>query len=565
MRVIFLFIIFLSSLFAFSDDPIISKVEVSKDSYTYIDIQNVQNDEEYFQKFYLKIFLDKKIISDKKYYLRLLHNYKNIKDVNVKAFRDDNELIIEVDKHIKDEIIIHVDTTDSKATAYLDLEIFDEEGFKEFQDAEKLHFGLAYGIVFCAFLYNFVLFIYNREKSFLYYSCLQFSLLLLMLTNVMTLNLLKPVYEYVFLPDFVGQVALIFAVLFNRAFLDSKNYIPRIDKVLLFMLALLIIDTILYLFTGKTVFDNYIPTSVLLGLLVLSSLLVYKQGYKIAIFYILGWSVIFITVLLIEYDFLPFSDVYALYIGLPLESLILSFSLGYKMKELEKKKAMHEQMLIHQNKLASMGQMLNNIAHQYRQPLTHLGYILMNINSAHEHGELDKKYLDKKIKQANDQLLFMSNTIDSFRDFYKPTKQKEMFYINDAVSSAIFIVKPILEEKGIKLEVNVDKNIQILGYENEYSQVVLNLISNAKDALIENSIQNPKIQIVLEKNSLLVKDNALGVPKELEERIFEPYFTTKDKSSGIGLYMSMLIMQEHFNGKLLLKNSSNGATFIVEV
>ena len=564
MKLLFISFLFITNLFAFSDDPIISKVEVSKDAKTYIDISTIEN-ESYFDKFHLKLFLNKEIIKNKKYFLRILHNYENIKNINVKAFRDDNELIIEIDKHTQDEIIIEIDTSDSKAGPYLNLEIFDEEGFKDILDAEKLYFGLAHGIVFCAFLYNFVLFLYNRQRSFLYYSLLQLSLLFFMITNIMTLNFLKPLYEYIHVSDLIGQFALIFAVLFNREFLDSKNTIPKVDKVLIFLLVLLIIDTVLYVVTGGTIFDDYIPISVLLGILVLSSFLVYKQGYKIALFYILGWSVIFLSVVVVEYDFLMFPDVYALYIGFPLESLILSFSLGYKMKELEKKRAMHEQMLIHQNKLASMGQMLNNIAHQYRQPLTHLGYIMMNINSAFEHGELDKKYLDKKIKQANDQLLFMSNTIDSFRDFYKPTKQKEMFYINDSVSSAIFIVKPVLEENSIKLEVNIDRNIQILGFENEYSQVILNLLTNAKDALLENNIKDAKIEVKLEKNRLSIKDNASGIPSELEQRIFEPYFTTKDKSSGIGLYMSILIIQEHFNGKLLLQNSSNGATFIIEV
>lgn len=565
MRIVLLIFLFTTSVLSFSNDPIISKIEVSKDALSYIDISKIENEEEFFQQFYMKIFLDKEIIKDKKYFIRLLHNYENIKDINVNAFRDDNELIIEVDKSTKNSIVIHIDTTDTKAPPYLSLEIFDEENFKDVLDGEKLYFGLVYGIVFCAFLYNFILFIFNREKSFLYYSLLQVSLLFLLLTHVMTLDFLKPLYKYIFLPEFVGQIALIFALLFNRAFLDSKKFIPRVDAVLLLLIVFSIADTLIFLVNGETILDEYFPTSLLLAILVFSSFLVYRQGYKVAIFYILGWSIIFISVFLIEYDFLPFSDVYALYIGLPLESLILSFSLGYKIKELERKKAMHEQMVIHQNKLASMGQMLNNIAHQYRQPLTHLGYILMNINSAHEHGELDKQYLDKKIKQANKQLIFMSDTIDSFKDFYKPTKEKEMFYINEAVSSAIFIVKPILEENSVKLEVNIDKNIQILGYENEYSQVVLNLLTNAKDSLIENNIKDAKIEVKLEKSCLYIKDNSIGVPIELEQKIFEPYFTTKEKSSGIGLYMSMLIMQEHFNAKILLKNSSNGATFIIEV
>jgi signal transduction histidine kinase len=212
-----------------------------------------------------------------------------------------------------------------------------------------------------------------------------------------------------------------------------------------------------------------------------------------------------------------------------------------------------------------MGEMINNIAHQYRQPLTHLGYILMNIKSAFEHGELDKEYLNKKINQGNSQLLFLSKTIDSFRDFYKPNYEKEKFFLSNSIQEAISIIKPILQENKIELKVDLDDEVEVLGFENEYSQVVLNLLSNAKDALIENEIKNPIIEIFMIKKDLYIKDNAKGVPTELEEKIFQPYFSTKDKSSGIGLYMSSLIIQEHFNGKLSLENSLDGATFIIKL
>lgn len=568
MKYLLLILIFINTLIASTNEntkvDVISNVYASLDGKNYIDINKVKFSDN-LKKFDLKIVLNQKALTSEKYFLRITHNYQNIKDINVDAFRDDNELIIELKKNMPKDIIVNIDSTGKKSSLYLNMELYNEEEFKNILDSEKLLFGLAYGIIFCAFLYNFVLFLFNKEKSFLFYSLLQFSLLFFLLSNTMTLDIFKPLYEYIPLADILGQLALIFAVLFNRSFLDSQKYIPKLDKVLLGFLVLLILDTFVILFTDNSLMDEYLPSSLLLGVLVLSSFMVYRQGYKIAIFYILGWSIIFISVFLIEYDFLDFPDTYALHFGIPLESLILSFSLGYKMKQLEKKRLLHEQILIHQNKLASMGEMINNIAHQYRQPLTHLGYILMNINSAHEHGELDEKYLSKKMAQANNQLEFMSHTIDNFRDFYKPKKEKELFVINDAILSAQAIIKPILDENKISLDINIDEEKQILGFENEYSQVILNLLTNAKDELINKEIENACIKITMNKNKILVSDNAKGVKKELEEKIFEPYFTTKDKSSGIGLYMSSMIIQEHFNGKLYLKNSETGACFIVEV
>lgn len=567
MKILILFFIFLSSLSAFSKVDVISDVYVSFDSEKFINIKNFEVDNN-IEKLDFKILFNKKALAESTYFLRLNHNYKNIKDVSVEAFRDDNELIIELNKDTPSEIIIKTDSSTSTSSLFIDIELFTKNEFKEILDAERLLFGLAYGIIFCAFLYNLVLFIFNHEKTFLYYSLLQISLLLLLITEVMTLDVFKPLYKYFFLPDMMGHLSLIFAILFNRAFLNSKNKIPKIDKLLLIFLILHLLDLLCIIFMNKSYLYEYIPNSLVLSLLLLSSFLVYKQGYKIAIFYILGWSILFIVVFLAEYEFLDFADIYALHFAIPLESLILSFTLGYKMKQLERKNMMQEQMLIHQNKLASMGEMINNISHQYRQPLTHLGYILMNINSAYEHDELNKNYLDKKMKQANQQLEFMSETIDNFRDFYKPKKDKEIFYIHSAIKSAVDIITPIFESNKINLTLNVDKNVQILGFENEYSQILLNLLTNAKDALIQNSIENPKIEIELkeenDKTLLFVSDNALGVEQGLEEKIFEPYFTTKEKSSGIGLYMSTVIIQEHFNGTLYLNNNPNGAEFIIQ-
>ena len=239
------------------------------------------------------------------------------------------------------------------------------------------------------------------------------------------------------------------------------------------------------------------------------------------------------------------------------------------LKVLIKEKNEKEKLLIHQSKLASMGEMINNIAHQWRQPLTHLGFINMNLQLAYEDEPLNKKYLKEKIEESNSQLDFMSKTIDNFRDFYKPNKQKELFYISDAVKKALEIMEPIFESYKIKFEFNLIKDKQINAYENEYSQVILNLLTNAKDVLISRQIQNPQITIIIdEKNDLSITsilDNAGGIENKYINQIFDPYFTTKQKGSGIGLYMSKMIIESHFKGKIKVFNEKNGAIFIIEV
>jgi len=208
--------------------------------------------------------------------------------------------------------------------------------------------------------------------------------------------------------------------------------------------------------------------------------------------------------------------------------------------------------------------MIGNIAHQWRQPLTHLGYTLMNIGEAQKHGELNNTTLKKKIDEANTQLSFMSQTIDDFKDFYAPNKEKEDFSLATATEETLEIMKNTLKQNNIETQIIVKEDITIHNYKNEYKQVLLNLLSNAKDVLIERDIPSPHIHITIANKSVTVEDNAGGMKKDVRKRIFEPYFTTKESNSGIGLYMSKMIIEKNMGATLLAKNSSNGALFIVQ-
>ena len=228
-----------------------------------------------------------------------------------------------------------------------------------------------------------------------------------------------------------------------------------------------------------------------------------------------------------------------------------------------------ENLLIHKSKLVAMGEMINNIAHQWKQPLTHLSYINMNLQLAGNDTPFDIKYLQTKIEESNEQIDFMSNTIDNFRDFYKPIKEKESFLISKAVQKSIDIMYPILQIHNIQINFEIKQDGKLISYENEYSQVILNLITNAKDELVSQNIADASILIVLDcidkKSVVSVSDNAGGIKQKNIDKIFEPYFTTKDTGSGIGLYMSKTIIDSHFKGRLEVFNTSFGACFYVIV
>ena len=164
--------------------------------------------------------------------------------------------------------------------------------------------------------------------------------------------------------------------------------------------------------------------------------------------------------------------------------------------------------------MASMGEMIANIAHQWRQPLSQISGLFFDIESAYAYKELNKKYLDERVDEANDLLEYMSKTIDDFRNFFNPNTKKEDFLIKDAVLNASKIVKSMLEINNIKLLIDIENDYKINGYKNEYSQAIMNIITNAKDILLERNIENPCIKIYLEQNekvTLCIEDNANGV------------------------------------------------------
>ena len=236
-----------------------------------------------------------------------------------------------------------------------------------------------------------------------------------------------------------------------------------------------------------------------------------------------------------------------------------------KQKEANEK----ERILAHQSKLASMGEMIGNIAHQWRQPLTELSTILINMELYFERDKLTKERFKNKTEEANTQILFMSKTIDDFRDFFASKKKKERFEISNIINKVTNLMAASLKNNNILLAVEIKDDFEICGFPNEIAQALLNIVSNAKDILLEKSIVDAKISInILSENSkkiITVSDNAGGIEVSPIEKIFEPYFSTKHAKSGtgIGLYMTKTIIEKNNNGKIKIENSQKGAIFTI--
>ena len=230
-----------------------------------------------------------------------------------------------------------------------------------------------------------------------------------------------------------------------------------------------------------------------------------------------------------------------------------------------------DHLLIQQAKLASMGEMIGNIAHQWRQPLNNVGLIIQDLKNARHFGDLDEEYLNESVDKAMVIIQGMSVTIDDFRYFFAPQIEPQKFSIAESVIKAISFVDASFKNNGIDIQLDIQEDITFEGFPNEYSQVLLNLLNNAKDVLIERAVKNPKVTIRLFRQDnralLTIRDNGGGIPADIMDKIFEPYFSTKqtDKGTGIGLYMSKMIIENKGNGKLTAENTEDGAEFRIEI
>ena len=237
--------------------------------------------------------------------------------------------------------------------------------------------------------------------------------------------------------------------------------------------------------------------------------------------------------------------------------------------------------LFQQSRLAMMGEMLSMIAHQWRQPLGTISANTISIQSAIELEQYNLKedkgreeflnFLNKKMDKTNLYIQDLSQTITNFSNFYKPDKEYQIVEVNEVLLKAYSLIFDSLESYNIKVGFDLESNFELMMHENEFTQVILNIINNAKDQLLQNSIETPIINIsTYVKNDTFyidIADNAGGIDEKSLDKIFDPYFSTKleKNGTGLGLYMSKVIIKDYHGGDIYAKNSDNGAIFTIRI
>lgn len=249
-------------------------------------------------------------------------------------------------------------------------------------------------------------------------------------------------------------------------------------------------------------------------------------------------------------------------------------ALERRVEEEVKKRRQNEEILFHQSKLAAMGEMVGMIAHQWRQPLTVLSLTLSSIQMMVE-GETECEKIQNdigtKVEKCDDLMQFMSKTIDDFREFFHTSGPDGMFNASEIVGNALQMIKAQLDNHHVSVVTNLDEVIELYGKPSQFQQVLLIIFSNAKDAILEAlkegkiTHKEGRITITLSNEKGLVRiavqDNGIGLSHKVQNRLFEPYFTTKHPGvgTGVGLYMAKSIIERYFNGTITLKNADGGA------
>lgn len=289
-----------------------------------------------------------------------------------------------------------------------------------------------------------------------------------------------------------------------------------------------------------------------------------KNGEKIYLGYIPSFN-------LVDFFFLISSKLIVLILIMLIVSFILAYLLARIPNRLYKEIKNQEKMIIRQSRLSAMGEMINSIAHQWRQPLNRINLsskVLKTVIDENSQGlsQDNKQLIEKKFAHINDNVYFMSNTIEDFMNYFKPSKEKRVFNLIGIINKSLSLNENL---KKIKIDIKVPNELKINGYENEFAQVLLVIFENSVDNFKIKQTGNPALTIEAQsfrKNIIVrIMDNGGGIPQEYIDKIFEPYFSTKDEKegTGLGLYLAKMIIEDSMNGKIDVISYNNQTTFSI--
>jgi len=460
----------------------------------------------------------------------------------------------------------------TNAYHFYNFSIFSQKESTDYLIYEKVDGILFVGLLLALAIYNLFIYLSSRYKEYLYYSLYLFSATIWIFYMYGSLAHYFHIYgEIPFRFNFALMFIPIFLALFVQSIFDTKIFYKTEHKFLNIMIAILSTNFIY----GLVDFNHALQLLSLelnytLVTFLWISISIYKKGNKIVkiflyahIFYIIFnvYTLLFYMGI-VEFSYIAY---HGIGIGIMIEALMLSYLVSYKFKIIEREKKESQLLLLEKSKMADMGEMVANIAHQWRQPLTTIGISSGILRERKFLNRLSNKDFEEELNHIDSNISHMSQTIDDFLTYFRPNKIKENFYILEAVNKALLIMGNTLYKNNIETIIKVNKENKIFGLKEEYVQVLISIISNAVYALKDKKIRKIYITSKYFQDSVVleIEDTAGGIKDEYLSKVFEPYFTTKHESKGVGLglYISNNIIQNSMNGSLAVENTRTGAKF----
>jgi signal transduction histidine kinase len=464
--------------------------------------------------------------------------------------------------------------------------------------------GAFYGLFIVIFLYILVLYLISKDVNYITYLFFvtSFGIWELFLSGLGVQYLWRDQFWLINHGNgFVMGLLSFFSLYFSRNFLLTKVYVPKIDRLIVIFIVLSILSIILSFFISYyyiIVLNAFLAIVVPVLLLITGVAVLNKNDYRPARFFIIGWSAFLLGSLafvLNKFGLLPgfYVTSYMQQATTAIQMIFLSWALfdriqlvqdeyvnklstlnatlEHKVKEGIRAARQKDELLIQQSRLAALGEMIEQIAHQWRQPLNTLGLINQDLYFKYQLGQFSEEEFEEAHHKFDENIQYMSQTIDDFRNFFKSDKKKEKFAVEDALNSVLSLVQTSFKKLKIKHNIQSNYPTYVFAVKHELTQVFINILNNARDAIGERQVFNPQINIVViddGKNvTIKIEDNAGGIDEKIKDKIFDPYFTTKfqSKGTGIGLYMSKSIINKSMDGELYAINTEKGAMFVINI
>ena len=451
------------------------------------------------------------------------------------------------------------------------------KSYKKFKDddmKQQIALSIFFAILFVIIFYSSVIYLYSKEKIYLYYSFFVATIFLHHLSLRGMIAYFTPsslIIEQAYMPPYYLALTMLSIILFINKFLNLHKYKKIFFGIKLFIVYMLI----LIIFNSKeTYLLSYLTPAAMLEVLYLEAVGCYLYWYKkekYAKYFFFIWSIslfgILLTILYYEGIYthpIPFL-MEITFVG---ETLLFSIVLSSYIKDLKVEKLQKKNLLLEQSKMASMGSMLQNIAHQWRQPLGEINSIVMKIDADLYEQKSTPKTIESDLHSIETITSHLSNTIESLTAYSKKEKIVQTTSLQEALEKSMKIMGTQLQD--VKVNIEIEKNVEQQFNLNEMMQVLLVILNNAVAAFSEKKIENKELFIRVfqeeKRNILTIEDTAGGIEEKDLVRVFEPYFTTKFESQGvgIGLYMAKTIV-ESYGGNLTVSNTNNGAKFTIQL